>query len=233
MIFCFAICFRRPRYRVFRYQSYFFYDGKDMFYLGSYRSFSRSRRLICARERVDAFFALGWTAVDLITNSLSLMIADNGMLSFFSAQIPAVAIYNRFFAGQKLRHHGHTVHVGAAALYRMNQSAILIYTDVGLVSKVPCIALFSRDVPPDLASFLGSLWKRVRKSAWSLLCFLFWQSSSLLQQSHHRKFRNRPKVSPSGTWLLDPTPQKSDAARLSTASATVPSSERLYRFCST
>ena len=98
-----------------------------MFYLGSYRSFSRSRRLICARERVDAFFALGWTAVNLITNSLSLMIADNGMLSFFGAQIPAVAIYNRFFAGQKLRHHGHIVHVGAAALYRMNQSAILIW----------------------------------------------------------------------------------------------------------
>lgn len=142
MIFSFAICFRRPRYRVFRYQSCFFTTAKTCSTLARTEDFSRSWRLICARERVDAFFALGWTAVDLITNSLSLMIADNGMLSFFSAQIPAVAIYNRFFAGQKLCHHGHIVHVGTAALYRMNQSAILIYTDVGLVSKVPCIALF-------------------------------------------------------------------------------------------
>lgn len=46
------------------------------------------------------------------------------------------------------------------------------------------------------------------------------------------RLRNLPSVSPSGTWLLESTPQNSENARLSMASATVASSERLYRFCS-
>ena len=40
------------------------------------------------------------------------------------------------------------------------------------------------------------------------------------------RLRNRPSVSPLGTWLLESTPQKSEKARLSMTSATVPSSER-------
>lgn len=40
------------------------------------------------------------------------------------------------------------------------------------------------------------------------------------------------KLSPFGTWLLESTPQKSENARLSIASAAVASSLRSYRFCS-
>lgn len=47
------------------------------------------------------------------------------------------------------------------------------------------------------------------------------------------RFRNRPSVSLSGTWLLESTPQNSENARLSITSATAPSSDNVYRFCNT
>ena len=54
MIFSFAFFFRRPRYRVFRYRSYFFTTEKTCSILARTEDFSRSRRMICARERVVA-----------------------------------------------------------------------------------------------------------------------------------------------------------------------------------
>lgn len=88
-------------------------------------------------------FALGWAAVDFVANSLPLIVAYNGVLAFFGAQIPTVAVCNGFFAGQKFRHHSHIMYIGAGSLHCMNQTAVLVYNDVGLIAKVLCVALFT------------------------------------------------------------------------------------------
>ena len=89
---------------------------------------------------------LGWTAVDLVLveDSLFLMVADNGFFSFFGSKISAVTVYRLFFAGQKLRNHGHIVYVGTGASNRMDQVSVFVHTDISRIAKMPCIALFDR-----------------------------------------------------------------------------------------
>ena len=53
-IFSLAICFRRPRYLVFRYRSWPFTTPKTCSTLARTEDFSFSRRLICPRERLSA-----------------------------------------------------------------------------------------------------------------------------------------------------------------------------------
>lgn len=41
---------------------------------------------------------LGWAAVNLVADTFSLMIADNGIFPFIGTQIPTVTIFYLFFA---------------------------------------------------------------------------------------------------------------------------------------
>ena len=59
-----------------------------------------------------------------------------------------------------------------------------------------------------------------------------WANSFFCTPLRVSRFRNRPRVSPSGTWFLESTQQKSENAQLSITSTTVPSSDNVYRFCS-
>ena len=54
-MFNFAVCFRRPRYRVFRKRSCCFTTAKTCSTLARTEDFSRSLRLICALDRLELF----------------------------------------------------------------------------------------------------------------------------------------------------------------------------------
>lgn len=69
------------------------------------------------------------TTVDLVTNLLSLFVANDCIFALLSADIAAVAVYGFFFAVQQLRCHAHIVDVCASCFDRMDKTTVPVYAD--------------------------------------------------------------------------------------------------------
>lgn len=136
------------------------------------------------------------------------------------------------------------MNIGGCRRQCVDQSAVLIYADMRFIAKVPCIALLDLMCIriPLLLLVLGGGWRgndgginnrslfRIRPCSVSAATTCV--NSFSCNPFFTSRFRKRPMVSPFGTWLLESTPQKSENARLSIASAAVASSLKSYRFCS-
>ena len=88
------------------------------------------------------YFYLRWTAIELIVNVFPRLIPDYCIFPFTGPKITAVTVNNRFFTSQKLGCHGYIVDVCRCHLDGVNQTAVLVHTDMRLVAKVPCVAFF-------------------------------------------------------------------------------------------
>lgn len=84
---------------------------------------------------------LGWTVVDFLFDFAAGLIPDDRIIPLLSAKISAVAVNSIFFSGQQLRYHCDIMCIGTDHLKTVNQVAILICTDMSLISEMPRIAL--------------------------------------------------------------------------------------------
>ena len=64
------------------------------------------------------------------------------ILTLFCPKIAAVSIDNGFLACQQFRGHGDIVLIGSSHFYRVDNTAVLVHTNMSLVAEMPCVSLF-------------------------------------------------------------------------------------------
>ncbi len=149
--------------------------------------------------------------IDLIANPFSVCILFYSVLTLFCPKIAAISIDNGFLACQQFRGHGDIVLIGSSHFYSVDNTAVLVHTNMSLIAEMPCVSLFHLmciRVTLLLFIFCGtrgrndcgiydrSFFKIIPRSissdttcANNFSCKLFFTS----------RLRKRPKVSPSGT----------------------------------
>ena len=132
-MFNFAVCFRRPRYRVFRKRSCCFTTAKTCSTLARTEDFSRSLRLNLCSGSIGVVLALRWTTIDFVTNSLSGLITGNGLGAFLCSEIAAVSVDNLLLSGQKFCRHTDIVLVGRCHFQCVHNASF-----VGQLLHGPC-----------------------------------------------------------------------------------------------
>ena len=87
---------------------------------------------------------LAGTAIDFVVDRLTGFVLLQCFRSFLRSEIAAVPIDFFLVSGKKFRGHRNIMLVGSCHFYCMNQTAFLIYTNMGFIAEVPYIAFFCR-----------------------------------------------------------------------------------------
>ena len=90
------------------------------------------------------FFACAGPAIEFVTVRLSCSVLFLCFRPLVGARITAVSVDYFFFAGQHIGGDDNIMYVGSSHLYRMDQTALAVRTNVGLVAEMPCVSLFCR-----------------------------------------------------------------------------------------
>ena len=123
--------------------------------------------------------------IDLIANPFSVCVLFYSVLTLFCPKIAAVSIDNGFLACQQFRGHGDIVLIGSSHFYRVDNTAVLVHTNVDLVAKVSCVPFFNRISRwiPLLFAILGRGWSGNQRRIHDRP--LFQHKSLVLQQIRH------------------------------------------------
>ena len=70
-----------------------------------------------------------------------MAVAHHGAFALFSSQIAAITIDRLFLTCKQFRRHGNIVHIGSGNFQCMNETTVLVHTDVCFIAEVPCVAL--------------------------------------------------------------------------------------------
>ena len=80
-------------------------------------------------------------AVNPVADAPSLAIPSDAILPFVRTRIPAVSIDAFFVTGQQLGGHNDIMGIGPSHLNGVDQTGILVHSNVRLVAEVPCVSL--------------------------------------------------------------------------------------------
>ncbi len=155
---------------------------------------------------------LAGTAIDFVVDRLTGFVLLQCFGSFLHSEIAAVPIDFFLVSGKKFRGHRNIMLVGSCHFYRMNQTAFLIYPNMGFIAEVPYIAFFCRvslritflveeEASINVESTIVPRFKiKPRCIRSSTTC----ANSSCWIPFLIRMLRNRPSVSPSALdcWIL-------------------------------
>ena len=124
----------------------------------------------------------GWrSAIDIVFDLFACFVLFDGILPFVCTKISGISANPIFISVKQIRNCRDIRLICSCHLDMMHQSAFLVHTDMPLVSEMPLIAFLSNALP-DLASFLGSLWRKVQQSKWNPRSFLFSEWALVLQE---------------------------------------------------
>ena len=183
--------------------------------------------LSALRELLDRWRS----SVYVVLDSRALLVFLYCIGSFICADISAVSIYWILFAMHKLTHLSNIVIICRRGFYMMYQTAVAVYSDMGFVSEMSCVALLCRMSFRITFLFLVLRGRRCFDKCWIYNRSLFFRinpRSVRISKTRSKiffcnsflinRFLKRPIVSPSGTSSGVLTQQNSPNARLSSIS---------------
>lgn len=120
------------------------YNSKDMFYFGSDGRFLALPALDLCSGSIGVVLAPRWTTIDFVTNAFAGFVCSDRFRTLFGSEITAVSVDNLLLSGQKFCHHTNIVFIGGCNFQCVHEAGFVVNSHMGLVSEVPCVALFGR-----------------------------------------------------------------------------------------